>query len=70
MTYYYDLVTKMKGRKSAFSLQCGDFGSISPSNLRWNSLCFVFSCFFAASLREGFRGSSYRYFWIKLSDLE
>jgi hypothetical protein len=33
----------------------GDFGSVSPSNLRWNSLCFYVSCFSAASSRERLR---------------
>jgi hypothetical protein len=27
----------------------GDFSSVSPSNLRWNGLCFCLSCFSAAS---------------------
>jgi hypothetical protein len=34
----------------------GDSGSISPSNLCWNSLRFSVSCLFAASLRERLRG--------------
>jgi hypothetical protein len=30
----------------------GDSGSVSPSNLLWNNLCFYVSCFLAVSNRD------------------
>jgi hypothetical protein len=33
-----------------------------PSNLCWNSLSFMVSCFSAATSRERLRGSLYRHF--------